>query len=122
VLYLVMVGYLGVLTLVAGGPVHSFLAASGALVIIGMASACFAAMQGTLSYLEAAPEYRSRVLGVLTLCIGSGPIGFFNIGWMAEAFGVASALIISSVEGLLVLAILWSFSPSPAPSPSAGTG
>jgi hypothetical protein len=44
---------------------------------------------------------------VLTLCIGTGPIGFFNVGWMAESFGVANALIIISFEGLLALLILW---------------
>jgi hypothetical protein len=64
-------------------------------------------MQGTLTYLAAPAQYRRRVLGVLTLCIGTGPIGFFNVGWMAESFGVANALIIISFEGLLALLILW---------------
>ncbi len=101
------IGYLGLLTLVAGGPHHSFFSVSVALVITGIASACFAAMQGTLTYLAAPPEFRSRVLGVLTLCIGSGPIGFFNVGWMAESFGVPAALGIISAEGLFVLLVLW---------------
>jgi MFS family permease len=78
-----------------------------ALLVTGIAGACFAAMQGTLTYLAAPPEFRSRVLGVLTLCIGTGPIGFFNVGWMAEAFGVPAALAIISAEGLLVLLVLW---------------
>ena len=60
-----------------------------------------------MTYLAAPPQYRSRVLGVLTLCIGTGPIGFFNVGWMAESFGVANALIIISLEGLLALLVLW---------------
>ena len=55
----------------------------------GLAGACFSAMQGTLSYLNALPEYRSRVLGVLTLCIGTGPIGFLHVGWLAETFGAS---------------------------------
>ena len=69
-------------------------------------------MQGTLTYLAAPPRYRSRILGVLTLCIGTGPIGFFNVGWMAESFGVASALAIISLEGLLALLILWAWGKS----------
>ncbi len=101
------IGYLGLLTYVAGGPHHSFFSISFALVVTGIASACFAAMQGTLTYLAAPPEFRSRVLGVLTLCIGSGPIGFFNVGWMAESFGVPAALAIISAEGLFVLLVLW---------------
>ena len=108
-LQLTMVGYFGVLTYIAGGPTHSLVAASGVLVVIGMGGACFAAMQGTLTYLASPPEYRSRVLGVLTLCIGTGPIGFFNIGWMAESFGVSVALIIDSLEGLTALLLLWVF-------------
>ena len=105
--YISMIGYLGVLTFVAGGPVHSVVAASGTLLFMGMGGACFATMQGTLTYLAAPPEYRSRVLGVLTLCIGSAPIGFFNIGSMAEAFGVPIAMMIASAEGLIVLLLLW---------------
>ncbi len=107
IIYLSGVGYLSILTFVAGGPNHSFYASTVALTIIGIAGACFAAMQGTLTYLAAPTQYRSRVLGVLTLCIGTGPIGFFNVGWMAESFGVANALIIISLEGLLALLALW---------------
>ena len=107
IVYLSGVGYLSILTFVAGGPIHSFYASTVALTIIGIAGACFAAMQGTLTYLAAPPQYRSRVLGVLTLCIGTGPIGFFNVGWMAESFGVANALIIICFEGLLALLLLW---------------
>ena len=59
------------------------------------------------AYRDAPPEYRSRVLGVLALCIGTGPIGFLNIGWMAETYGLPPALLIMSIEGLLVLLLLW---------------
>jgi MFS family permease len=105
--YISGIGYLAILTYVAGGPNHSFYASNVALTIIGISGACFAAMQGTLTYLASPAQYRSRVLGVLTLCIGTGPIGFFNVGWMAENFGVANALIIISAEGLLALLALW---------------
>ncbi len=106
-LYIAGVLYLGVLAHVAGGPYHSLLAAAMALGVIGIASACFAAMQGTLTYLGAPAEYRSRVMGVLTLCIGTGPIGFFHVGWLAETYGVSWALTISGLEGLAVLLLLW---------------
>ena len=107
ILYLSGIVYLSLLTFVAGGPNHSFYASTVALTVIGIAGACFAAMQGTLAYLAAPPNYRSRILGVLTLCIGTGPIGFFNVGWMAEMFNVPTALAIISFEGVFALVVLW---------------
>ncbi len=106
-LYLVGVLYLGVLSHVAGGPFHSLVIVTLALVVIGMCSACFAAMQGTLTYMSAPPAYRSRVMGVLTLCIGTGPLGFFHVGWLAETYGVSWALTINGLEGLVILALMW---------------
>jgi hypothetical protein len=49
------------------------------------------------------------VLGVLTLCIGTGPIGFLNMGWMAEAFGAPTALVITAAEGLFALLVLLAY-------------
>ena len=104
--YLASVGCLGAVSLLVAGPVLSFLAAAGVLIAVGLAGACFSAMQGTLSYLNALPEYRSRVLGVLTLCIGTGPIGFLHVGWLAETFGAPVALMVTASEGLLALVVL----------------
>ena len=64
-------------------------------------------MQSTLTYLNARPEYRSRVLGVLTLFIGTGIAGFLQIGWLAEAFGAPVALMTTAAEGLIALLVLW---------------
>ncbi len=105
--YISLIFYLSILSFVAGGPYHSLVVVSIVLMMTGIAGACFAAMQSTLTYLGASPEYRSRVLGVLTLCIGTGPIGFFNIGWMANIWGAPTALFVSSLEGLFVLLLLW---------------
>ncbi len=81
--------------------------AGPALVLNGVGQACFAVMQATLVYLAAPPEMRSRVLGVLTVCIGLGPIGFLHLGILAELFGARLACIITGLEGLLVLALTW---------------
>ena len=104
--YLALVGCLGTVSLFGGGAVFPFVAAAGVLLAIGLAGACFSAMQSTLSYLNALPEYRSRVLGVLTLCIGTGPIGFLHVGWLAESFGAPVALMVTASEGLLALLVL----------------
>ena len=110
VIYIFLVFYLSILSYMVGGPYHSLIAASITLSMIGVGGACFAAMQSTLTYLGASPEYRSRVLGVLTLCIGSGPIGFFNVGWMANIWGAPTALFVMSLEGLFVLLLYWLYS------------
>ena len=104
--YLAFVGCLGTMLHLGTGPLFPFLAAVGILLAIGLASACFSAMQGTLSYLNALPEYRSRVLGVLALCIGTGPIGFLHVGWLAETFGAPVALMVTASEGLVALTVL----------------
>ena len=104
--YLALVGCLGMVSLFGGGAVFPFVAAAAVLLAIGLAGACFSAMQSTLSYLNALPEYRSRVLGVLTLCIGTGPIGFLHVGWLAESFGAPVALMVTASEGLLALLVL----------------
>ena len=109
--YLALVGCLGTVTYFGEGQGFSFLAAAVVLLTIGLAGACFSAMQSTLSYLNALPEYRSRVLGVLTLCIGTGPIGFLHVGWLAETFGAPAALMITASEGLLALLVLWAVGP-----------
>ncbi|NKB58409.1 MAG: MFS transporter [Alphaproteobacteria bacterium] len=105
--YLLTILYLSILAYVAGGPYHSFITASMALVVIGISGAGFATMQSTLTYMNAPLEYRSRVFGVLALCIGTGPIGFLNVGWMAESFGLPTALLIMAIEGMLVMLLLW---------------
>jgi len=78
------------------------------LFCMGLGVAGFSAMQSTLIYLEVAPAARSRVMGLLSFCIGSAPLGFLHVGWLAERLGAASALAVMAVEGLLMLAlVLW---------------
>ncbi len=106
-LYLGLIFYLGVLSSVAGGPHHSFIAAILSLTVMGLAGACFGTMQSTMTYMGTQAAYRSRVFGVLALCIGTGPIGLLNVGWMAESFGVPTALMVMSAEGLFAFLLLW---------------
>lgn len=78
-----------------------------ALLASGAGQAGFAVMQATLVYLAAPAEMRSRVLGLLTVCIGLGPIGFLHVGVLAELFGARLACIITGAEGLIALALTW---------------
>ncbi|MCW5701226.1 MAG: MFS transporter [Bradyrhizobium sp.] len=78
--------------------------AGTALLLTGLGGAGFATMQATLVYLAAPAEMRSRLLGVLTVCIGTGPIGFLWLGWLADRIGAHSATAVTGVLGLLALA------------------
>lgn len=98
--------------------------AGSALLLTGVANAAFSIMQATLIYLAAPAEMRSRMYGVLSVCIGTGPIGFFGLGVLADAVGAAAATALSGAAGLLALAATWQWwRRMDAPRrPQAGTG
>jgi MFS family permease len=81
--------------------------AGAALLLTGLGGAGFSTMQATIVYLAAPPEMRSRILGVLSVCIGTGPIGFVWLGWLADAIGAHYATAVTGVMGLLALAMTW---------------
>ncbi len=86
------------------------LIAGSALLFTGLGGAGFSIMQATLVYLSAPPDMRSRMLGVLSVCIGVGPLGFLALGWAADAVGAQWATAGTGVAGLLALALtrpLW---------------
>jgi MFS family permease len=81
-----------------------------ALLIAGLGGSGFAITQSTLAFHSAGPEMRARVLGLLSVSIGMGPIGFLQVGLLADAFGAQSAIIITGCEGLIALLLthrLW---------------
>jgi MFS family permease len=79
------------------------LPAGAALALNGFGGSGFSVMQATLVYIASPPELRSRVLGILSVCIGLGPVGFVHIGLLAEAIGPRGACVVSAAEGLLAL-------------------
>jgi MFS family permease len=76
---------------------------AAALLLAGLAGAAFSAMQSTLVMLCAEPAARTRMMGVLSVCIGTGPLGFLHLGWMAEHVGAQAAVTIMGIEGLAAL-------------------
>jgi predicted MFS family arabinose efflux permease len=78
-----------------------------ALLLTGFGGAGFSTMQATIVYLAAPPEMRSRILGVLSVCIGTGPIGFVWLGWLADTIGANYATAVTGAMGLLALAVTW---------------
>ena len=76
--------------------------AGSVLLLTGLANSGFSIMQATLVYL-AAPEMRSRVFGVLSVCIGVGMIGFLHLGWLAGMIGATWAIMTIGAQGLVAL-------------------
>jgi MFS family permease len=80
------------------------------ILLCGLAIAGFAVMQSTILFLAAPAEVRSRVMGVLTVSIGAGPIGMLHVGWLADWLGPSTAVAVMAIEGLIAViaaAIIW---------------
>ena len=84
---------------------------SGAtLVLIGAGQASFAVMQSTLIFVYSPPERRLEAFGLLTMCIGVAPVGFFLMGWLADRFGAPWAMVAIAASGAATMAVtlhLW---------------
>ncbi len=100
--------YMIMLTAFALVPVP--LIAGSALLLTGLGGAGFSIMQATLVYLSSPPEMRSRMLGLLSVCIGVGPVGFIALGALADTIGAPWATAASGITGLVMLVLtrpLW---------------
>jgi predicted MFS family arabinose efflux permease len=82
---------------------HLPVLAGTVLLVTGLANAGFSIMQATLVYLAAPPEMRSRIYGVLSVCIGVGMIGFIHLGLLAGLIGASWATATIGVEGIVVM-------------------
>ena len=80
-----------------------------ALLALGIGGAGFSVMQATLVYLYAPEAMRARLLGVLSVCIGTGPIGFFYLGFLADSLSAQVATIAMGFQGLVVLALTYRY-------------
>lgn len=99
-----VVVYLAMIVVFAFAP--SVPLAAMALLIVGFGGAGFNVMQTTLVYLYAPVEMRARLLGVLSVCIGSGPLGFFYLGFLADLLTAPIATVIMAAQGLLTLIVI----------------
>jgi MFS family permease len=99
--------YLVAIAVFALAPVP--LLAGVALLATGFTGAAFMTMQTTLTYLLAPPEIRSRVFGVLAVCIGVGPVGFIYLGMMADWMGAPAATAFLGAQGLAIMALSYPY-------------
>jgi hypothetical protein len=76
----------------------------------GTGLALFGNMQTTLVLTAIPAAVRSRQMGLITVCIGTGPMGQLLIGALAERLGPPGAVLSVAGMGLFVLsgvAVLW---------------
>src|SRR5438270_8165934 len=77
------------------------------LLIGGLGTAAFSNMQTTLILTEAPPPTRSRVMGIVTMCIGTGPVGVVLIGILSGQVGPPVAILITAGLGICRLSLVW---------------
>ncbi len=78
----------------------SFWLAFAVLVIGGFGTAGFGNMQTTLMLTEAPAEMRSRLMGIVTVCIGTGPLGVLAAGLLSDHIGPRDAVLVMATLGL----------------------
>ncbi len=76
------------------------------LVIGGFGTAGFGNMQSTLMLTEAPAEMRSRLMGIVTVGIGTGPLGILTAGVLSDHVGPRDAVLVMASLGLLATAAL----------------
>ena len=94
------------------------------LLAVGLGGAAYAAMQTTLVLLSAPAAVRGRMMGVLSVCIGTGPIGFYHVGLLADWIGARDAVALIGLEGLVALvavSLVWPEIHRRRPPAAAGT-
>jgi MFS family permease len=77
------------------------------LLIGGLGTAVFSNMQTTVILTEVPFTTRSRVMGIVTMCIGTGPLGVLTIGVLSEQLGPATAILIMAGLGVGGLSLVW---------------
>jgi MFS family permease len=77
--------------------------AAVSLFLGGLFNAGFGVMQATLVYRAAPVEMRARLLGLVSVCIGTGMIGFLYLGFLAEMFTPRTATVALAAQGVLAM-------------------
>jgi MFS family permease len=84
----------------------SYWLAFAVLVVGGFGTAGFGNMQSTLMLTEAPVEMRSRLMGMVTVGIGTGPLGILAAGLLSDQVGPRHAVLIMAAMGLVATIVL----------------
>jgi len=100
--------YLCCVALMPSAPL--FAIACALLILGGFGSAAFANMQTSLIIAHAPPHVRSRLMGLLTVCIGCGPVGILLVGWLANVLGplrAVQAIELAGLAAVIAAGLVW---------------
>ena len=97
---------LGLTMILLFGLSDTTLLSSMAMPIVGLGGAGFGSMQSAIIFSAAPPHLRARLMGVLVVCIGVSPVGYLQLGLLADWLGASAAVTIVAVEGLLAMALV----------------
>ena len=81
------------------------------LLMVGVGLSGFATMQATIILISSAQERRGAALGVLSQCIGVGPIGTLAMGAVASLLNTQAAIGIGAAGALLLMLPMTVFGP-----------
>jgi len=93
----------GPLLLVALSGSRRVVLCAALLFVMGLAESAYAAMQSTLVLLSAPERMRGGVMGILSACIGTQPLGTLALGLLAGSAGVPVAFTVNALAALLVI-------------------
>ncbi len=85
---------------------QSYWLALAVLILGGFGTAGFGNMQTTLMLTEAPAAMRSRLMGIVTVCIGTGPLGILAAGVLSDYIGPRDAVLTMASLGLATTALL----------------
>ena len=76
------------------------------LLLVGLGAAWFSTMQASLVMHLSKGEMRGTALGVISLAIGSAPLGALFIGGVADAVSPTSAIALNAALGIAALVLI----------------
>jgi MFS family permease len=85
---------------------QSYWLALAVLIVGGFGTAGFGNMQTTLMLTEAPAAMRSRLMGIVTVCIGTGPLGILMAGVLSDQIGPRHAILVMASLGLVTTVAL----------------
>lgn len=82
------------------------------LLVLGASTAGFSTMQATVVMIVSRAGMRGKALGVVSLAIGTSPLGSLIVGALAERVGAPTAIAVTSGMGLVFLVLIGLLMPS----------
>lgn len=95
--------FLAILTVMPHAPFYWL--ALAMLIASGTGTAAFSTLQSSLVLEHAPAEARSRLMGLVTMCIGTGPVGMMFSGVVAAAVGAPWAVTLLALAGGAIVAL-----------------